>query len=90
MPCIVENGHRNAPIDARDSGRQPLAVEAILPGTGKSRELQRRCGPRCKHLCERPHELVRVLADAAALAKRRPVVDQDAHLFKSFRISILF
>jgi hypothetical protein len=33
---------------------------------------------------------VRVLADAAALAKRRPVVDQDAHLFKSFRISILF
>jgi hypothetical protein len=30
-----------------------------------------------------------VLADAAAAAQGRPVVDQDAHLCKSFRVSIL-
>jgi hypothetical protein len=33
--------------------------------------------------------LMCILAGAAAIAQRRPIVDQDAHLFKSFRLSIL-
>jgi hypothetical protein len=32
---------------------------------------------------------VRVFADAAPLLERRAIVEQDPHLFKSFRVSIL-
>src|SRR6266581_241112 len=32
---------------------------------------------------------MRVLADTGAVAQRGPIVDESAHLFKSFRISIL-
>ena len=34
-------------------------------------------------------ELVCVFACAASFTQRRTVIDQDAHLFKSFRVSIL-
>jgi hypothetical protein len=32
---------------------------------------------------------MRILADAAPFAQRRTVINQDPHLFKSFRVSIL-
>src|SRR6266850_2021812 len=37
---------------------------------------------------QRADELMRVLADAAPLAQRRAVINQDPHLFKSFRLSM--
>ena len=35
------------------------------------------------------HELMCILADAGAFTQRRSIVKQHAHLFKSFRLSIL-
>ena len=52
--------------------------------------LQQHAGATCRaSQALRLRQLVRVLADAAALAQRGAVIDQDAHLFKSFRLSIL-
>ena len=54
-----------------------------MRSSGRPRVRSRRSGQ------QRLDQLMRVLADAAALPQRGPVVDQDAHLCKSFRVSIL-
>ena len=66
------------------------APQAILPGAREQRELE---GPVFRVGRERgeqrAHELMGVLADAAPVPQRGTIVDQNTHLFKSFRVSIL-
>ena len=92
MPREVQQP-RPARGDRRSRAPRSSACTAqpILPRAREER--QRRAARWPRPADTRPSsardELVRVLADAAALAQRRPIVDQDAHLFKSFRLSIL-
>ena len=88
MPAQIEQPDRQPAIDPCDAVRQTCRFEAILPRAGEHGELAA-CALR-ETTRDRVHESMRVLPYAAALAERRPVVDQDSHLFKSFRISILF
>src|SRR6476646_6104542 len=90
MPRKVENRHWDAAIDSRGAGEVGRRAEAIFPRARKQCELERAnraFGRKFGEQCAR--QLVCVLANAAALAQRGTIVDQDAHLCKSFRVSIL-
>ena len=94
VPREVEQANRDPPVDGARAAKLGGGREAILPGTGKDRQGERAVGPRRParrriRREQRLYELMRVLAGAAPIAQRRAIVDQDAHLFKSFRLSIL-
>ena len=63
--------------------------QAILPRAREERQRRAAAAASRRGATSARDELMRVFADAAAFAQRRTVVDQDAHLFKSFRVSIL-
>ena len=90
VPGEVEQANRHPPIDGVRAAKVGRVGEAIFPGAGKDRQSEGAVGPRSRIRFEqRLDELMRILADAAPRAQRRPIVDQDAHLFKSFRLSIV-
>ena len=90
MPGKVEDRHRYAAIDPRGAGEVGRRTEAIFPRARKQRELERAGRASGRIFGEQgARQLVCVLANAAALAQRGTIVDQDAHLCKSFRVSIL-
>src|SRR5262249_974830 len=90
MPGKVEELDRKPWVDDRCPGELSWLDEAVLPRTREQRELQpipiaaRRCRGN-----QRTSKLVGVLARAARFTQRGPVVHEDAHLSKSFRLSIL-
>ena len=62
-------------------------VQPVLPRARKHRKVE--IGGR--NVGRQPaHQLVRVFANAGAVAQGRAVIDQRAHLFKSFGLSILY
>ncbi len=76
VPRQIQQADRHAPIDrggAVEIRRQP---QSIFPRAREDRQLQRRVPSREQGL----DELMRVLADAAAFAQRRAIVNHDAHL----------
>ena len=85
VPREVERADRHAPIDDNRAIEVGRPLEAVLPRAREDRQLQRRVATREQRL----DELMGVLADAAAFAQRGAIVNHDAHLFKSFRVSIL-
>ena len=74
VPAQVQHAHGNARVHDLRTRHDP-GGEAILPGAGEQREDVGRPEQRR----QRGGELVRVLADAGALAKGGPVIDEDAH-----------
>ena len=89
MPGKVQKADRNAPIHANDAVERWVSGESILGRAREDRHLDRRRVRASAERNEGTHELVCVFANAAAFPERCAVVDEDAHLFKSFRVSIL-
>ena len=90
VPRRIQHGDRHAPIDEGGAGDLVVAVDPILPGARKQRQIERRAGGSGGvRRQQRSRQLKHVLADAAPLTKRGSIVDQDSHLCKSFRVSIL-
>ena len=87
MPREVEGPDRPAAIDPLHAleARSLIASRSFQELENTARSSASANNPPA----QRSDELVRVFADAAALAQGRPIIDQDAHLFKSFRVSIL-
>ena len=90
MPRQIQQPHGHAAIDDRRACQVRIRREPILPRAREERQLERRRrtawrvrGKQCLD------ELMCILAGAAAFTQRRAVIDQDAHLFKSCRVSIL-
>ena len=84
VPEKVQQPDRHPPID----GRQAVQIRVVEPRRSRH-ELEKMVRSSVFVLRQRLDELVRIFADAGPLAQGRPVIDQDAHLFKSFRLSIL-
>ena len=90
MPGEVEQADRHAPIDRGRAAQLRRVHQAILPGARENRQSEVAAAPRSRVAFEqRPDELMGILTGAAAIAQRGPIVDEDAHLCKSFRLSIL-
>jgi len=94
VPREVQQANRHAPIDGARAAKVGRWDEAVLPRTGEDRQREVAAGLRSRTRQwisreQRLHELMRIFADAAPGAQRRSIVDQNAHLFKSFRLSIL-
>ena len=84
--CVAADWH--APVDGSRLVNISR-VQAVFPRTGESGQLdagRARTRIRAEQSLD---ELVCIFADTGAMAQRGAVVDQDAHLFKSFRLSIL-
>ena len=84
----IQQPHRHATIDDRRPFEARVAAHTILPRTRKQGQVEGDVSRR-RRLQQRSGELVSVFADAAPLAERRTIVEEDAHLCKSFRVSIL-
>ena len=94
VPCKIEQSNRHPPIDGARAAKFGRFGEAILPGARKHRQGEVAVGSRRGTRWwitreQRFDELMCILAGAAAIAQRRPIVDQVTPVFKSFRLSIL-
>src|SRR5438477_6628704 len=88
MPGEIEDADGPAAIDSTHTRKiRVLNPQPVLPGAREEGQVERAGVEGGRH---RPYELVRIFADAAALAQGRAIIDQRAHLFKSFRLSILY
>ena len=91
MPCKVQDADRHAPVHNDRAREIRIAYDPISPGAREQTQIEADAGTtrRCPHLQQRDGELVSIFPHAGPLAQRRTVIDQDAHLCKSFRVSIL-
>ena len=88
MPCEVECAYRPPSIDSPHAAEIGVRnIEAVLPRAREHGKVEVGGG---KPRRQGPDELVRVFADARALAQGGAVIDQRAHLCKSFVVSILY
>jgi hypothetical protein len=84
MPREIEEADRHASIDNRRACECGSGLQAILPRARKQRQRQRGGRVGGGQGQERADQLVGVLPGAARFAQRGTIIDQDAHLFKSF------
>ena len=89
MPSEIQRADRNPPIDHAHAGQLGCdgRLHAILPRAREQGQVESAVIGGARY--ERARQPVRVFANAAPLAQRRPVIEDDAHLCKSFRASIL-
>ena len=90
MPGKVQKADGDPAIRQRGSRKIRRQNGAVLPRTREQGQIER-VVPRARRGegKQRGDELMCVLADAASFAERRTIIDQDTHLCKSFRVSIL-
>ena len=87
--AIFGVGH--APIDDCGASEIGRGHQAILPGAREQREIERAIRAAACELGEqRTAQLKHVFAYAAALAQRRPVVEEDAHSCLSLSDSVSY
>jgi hypothetical protein len=86
VPRQIQDAHRHSPIDQGNIPQLANVRQAVFPRARKEGDFEL---GQTVALRQAPDELVSVLAGAGPFAESRPVIDQDAHLFKSFRVSIL-
>ena len=91
MPRQIQQRDRDAAIDALPRRAAPSSADRRSFHELENRVTSTRAAAAVVDEAARAarDELMGVFADAAPLAQRRTVIDQDAHLFKSFRVSIL-
>jgi len=90
MPREVQDGHRYSTIDDMRAVEPRPYVQTILPRAGEQGDVERSFRRVGRESAQKSgHELMDVLADTAAASQRGPVIYEDPHLFKSFRLSIL-
>ena len=88
MPRDIERAYGPSSIDPpHTAGFGVRNVEPVLPRARKHGKVEVGGGERRR---QGPDELVRVFADARAVAQGGAVIDQRAHLCKSFVVSILY
>ena len=89
VPRVVQDANGHASINGFRAGQLRGWQQPILPGAREQGEIDRTAPVRRNTGEQRADQLMRVLADAAPLPQRGTIVDEYAHLCKSFRISIL-
>ena len=87
MPGEIQQRHWNAAVHERGAAEIAVGYQTILPRAREQDQFERAAIGRERD--KRARQPVRVFADAGPLAQRRPVIEEDAHLCKSFRASIL-
>ena len=89
MPGEIQHAYWNPAIDDRRRGEIVAAMQTIFPRAREQRQVE--CRPRMTRPAfnNARGELVCIFANTTALAERWTVVEEDAHLCKSFRVSIL-
>ena len=86
MPGQVEHRDRYAKVHGLDALEGSGRLQPVLPRTREEGEVE----PPVRMIGgQRADELAGVLPDAGGVPERRPIIDEDAHLCKSFRLSIL-
>ena len=89
MPDKVEKANRDTPVDLSGTSQLWIVGEPIPGRTREDGDIKRLNCRTTGAGQQGTNELMCVFADTAAVLERRPVVYDNAHLFKSFRLSIL-